>query len=50
MLALQPQQRFPHRLAAHRIALGEVLFAHIIAWRKVTRQNISAEVFVDIVA
>ena len=34
MLALEPQQRLAHRLAAHGIALGEILFAHIIAGRK----------------
>ena len=50
MLALEPQQRLAHRLAAHRIALGEVLLAHIIAGRQAACQNISAQAFVDIIA
>ena len=34
MFALQPQQGLAHRLAADRVALGELLLAHIIAWRQ----------------
>src|SRR5215475_4659722 len=33
MLALEPQKRLAHRLAAHRITFGELLLAHIITWR-----------------
>jgi len=50
MLALEPQQRLPHRLAAHGIAFGQLLFAHIIARGEVTCQNIRAQAFVDIIA
>ena len=50
VFALQPQQRLPHRLAADRIALGELLLAHIIAWRQATGQNISPEAFIDVIA
>ena len=50
MLAFEPQQRLAHRLAAHGIALGQILFAHIIAWREVTCQDIRPEAFVDIIA
>ena len=32
MLALQPQQRLAHRLAAHGITLGQLLLSHIITW------------------
>ena len=34
MFALQPQQGLAHRLAADRIALGELLLAHVLARRK----------------
>ena len=50
MLALEPQQRLAHRLAADRIALGELLLPHIIAGRQTAGQNIRAQVFIDIVA
>ena len=50
MLALEPQQRFPDRLTADGIPLGEVLLAHIIARREMARQNIRPEAFVDIIA
>src|SRR5437763_10356062 len=49
VLALEPQQRLTHRLAADRIALGELLLAHIIARREPASQDIRAKVFVDIV-
>jgi hypothetical protein len=48
VLALEPQQRLAHRLAAHCIAFGELLFAHIITRRQAAGQDISAEQFVDI--
>ncbi len=50
MLALQPQQRLSHRLAADGVAFGKLLLAHIIARRQPAGQNIRTEVFVDIVA
>src|SRR5437660_9422760 len=49
VLALEPQQRLAHRLAADRIALGERLLAHIIARREPASQDIRAKVFVDII-
>ena len=49
MFALQPQQGLAHRLAADRIAFGELLFAHIIARRQTTIQNIRPQAFVDII-
>jgi hypothetical protein len=50
MFALQPQQRFAHRLAADGIAFGKLLLAHIIAGRQTAGQNIRPQAFVDIVA
>ena len=34
MLALEPQQRLAHRLAADGIAFGQLLLAHIITGRQ----------------
>jgi hypothetical protein len=50
MLALEPQQRLAHRLAADRVTLGELLFPHFIAGRQTTGQNIRSQVFIDIIA
>ena len=50
MLTLQPQQGLADRLAADGIAFGEFLLAHVVARRQAAAQNISAQVFVDIVA
>jgi hypothetical protein len=50
VLALEPEQRLPYRLAAHRITHGEVLLSHIISRRQPTAQDIRTQVLVDIVA
>jgi len=50
MLAFKPEQGLAHRLAADRIPFGELLLAHIITWRQAARQNISPQIFVDIIA
>ena len=50
MLAFEPQQGLAHRLAAHGIALGEVLLTHIIAGRQAACQNIRSQAFIDIIA
>jgi iron-sulfur cluster repair protein YtfE (RIC family) len=50
MLPRQPQQRLADRLAAHLIALGQLLFPHIIAGRQAAGQDISAQALIDVVA
>ena len=50
MLALEPQQCLAHWLAAHRIALGQLLLAHIIARSQAASQNISPQAFVDVIS
>ena len=50
MLARKPEQRLAYRMAAHRIAFGELLFAHIITRCQPAGKNISTQAFVDIIA
>jgi hypothetical protein len=50
MLALEPQQSLTYGLAADRIALRQLLLAHIIAWQKATHQDIRPEAVVDIIS
>jgi hypothetical protein len=50
VLAFEPHQRFPHRLTADGVALGQILLSHIIAGCNSAIQDISSQAFIDIVA